>query len=93
MISWTAENIAKLKKLYPINDNSTVAAELGTTERSIRSAAIKFNVKKSNRYWPKKNIATLLKDWPTSTAEEIATKLGRTRWAVINKYRETKGLR
>lgn len=93
MITWTTENIAKLKKLYPIKDNATVATELGTTERSIRSAAIKFNVKKSNRYWPKKDITTLLKDWPISTAEETATNLGRTRWAVINKYRETKGLR
>lgn len=93
MISWTPENIAKLKKLYPINGNATVAAELGTTERSIRSAAIKFNVKKSNRNWPKKDIATLLKDWPTSTAEKIASKLGRTRWAVINKYRKISGLR
>lgn len=93
MITWTTENIAKLKKLYPIDDNATVAAELGTTERSIRSAAIKFNVKKSNRYWPKKDIAILLKDWPTSTAAEIAVKLERTRWAVINKYREIEGLR
>lgn len=93
MITWTSENIAKLKKLYPINDNSTVATELGTTERSIRSAAVKFNVKKSNRYWPKKDIATLLKYWPTLTAEEIAIKIGRTRWAVINQYRQIKGLR
>lgn len=93
MITWTKENIALFKKSYPVKDNTTVAAELGITVRAVRCAATKFNVKKSNHYWSKKDIDFMKKNWSSLSADEIGIKLKRTKWAVINKYRELEGLR
>ncbi len=93
---WTKENIALLKKLYPKKSNAEVAAAFNLNERAIRNAAMRFKIKKSNRYWDKPEVDYVLKNWPVMSAVEIAAglkeKFGieKTRWAVINKYRELK---
>jgi len=90
---WFPAQIAKLKKLYPVTDTGEVAKTLGMTERAIRSAAKKFGIEKSDRYWTREQVATLEKMWADNSAVEIGKKLSKTRWAVINKYREVQGLR
>lgn len=92
-IRWSEDKVALLKMLYPINHNEAVAKALGCTIRSVRSAAIRYRLNKSGRYWTKNQEQYLLKNWDVMTAAEIAEKLKRTRWAVINKYRELCELR
>lgn len=97
VVAWPLEKVKLLKKLYPTLSNDIVADKLNTTVSAVRYAAMKFKVKKSNRYWDKPETDYLLKNWPVMSAEEIAAglkekfKIEKTRWAVINKYRELKG--
>lgn len=96
VVAWLPEKVNLLKKLYPINDNDTVADKLNTTVAAVRYAAMRYKVKKSNRYWDKPETDYLLKNWPVMSAEEISAglkekfKIEKTRWAVINKYRKLK---
>jgi len=99
IVDWPDEKVKQLRKLYPNNPTEVVAAALGVTERAVRSAAIRFKVKKSGRYWDKPEEDYVLKNWDQMSADEIAEgikakfKVEKTRWAVINKYRELKGFR
>lgn len=90
---WTPERVKILKATFPTQDNQAVADRLGTTVSAVRNAAMIHKVKKKNRYWDKPEEDFLVKNWPVMSAVEIAEKLGKTRWAVINKYREAMNLR
>ena len=96
---WPKEKIALLKKIYPTKSNDVVAAELNITVSALRNAAIRFKVKKSNRYWDKAEEKFITDNWEVLSPIEIADALKKkfmlvkTKWAVINKYRELKGLR
>lgn len=90
---WTEKQIADLVKLYPINDNETAAKKIGKSVRAIRSKAQYLKLKKETRYWILKDEKFVLKNWAVLSPEEIGEKLGKTKWAIINKYRELKGLR
>jgi hypothetical protein len=90
---WTRERIALLRKHYPNKPNEEVATLLKTSVTSVRNAAMKYKVKKANRYWDKPEEDFLLKNWQVMSAVELAEKLHKTKWAVINKYRELTGLR
>lgn len=90
---WTPERVKILKANFPTKDNEAVAALLGTTVSALRNAANVYKVKKKNRYWDKPEEDFLLKNWTVMSAVEIAEKLDKTRWAVINKYRELMNLR
>lgn len=90
---WPKEKVAMLKKLYPKHDNEEVAKQMGVSVSALRNAAQRFKVKKSDRYWDKPDHDFLLKNWPVMSAEEIGKELKKTRWAVINKYRELTGKR
>ncbi len=90
VVNWPEEKIVLLKKLYPANPNDLVAEKLDITISALRNAVIRFKVKKNHRYWDKSEEKFLLISWPIMSAEEIGKKLKKTRWAVINKYRELK---
>ena len=49
MPRWTAEEIAALRRLYPENDNLTVARELGRSVTSVANKAYQLGIKKSAR--------------------------------------------
>lgn len=87
---WTKERVKKLKALFPVTDNEEIAAILGSnvTVSAVRNAATRLGLTKQSRYWTPEDIAHLQKHWADSSAEKIAEELGKTRWAVINKYRE-----
>lgn len=99
VVDWPKEKVAQLKKLYPTGDNKEVAAKLGITVSALRNASIRFKVKKSTRYWDKPWEDLVIKQWPAMSPEEIAAellkkfKVVKTKWSVINKYRELAGLR
>ena len=91
---WTDKQIALLKKHYPTKENKIVAAKIGKSISAIRAKATLLKIKKAKRYWDKATSEKfLLKNWDILSPEEIGEKLGKTKWAVINKYRELKGLR
>lgn len=96
---WTKERIKELKKLYPTNDNIVVAKKMGITVSAVRNAAIKYKVKKATRYWDRPWEILVVKNWQTHTPEEIMElllrkfKVAKTKWAIINKYRELSGKR
>lgn len=96
---WTKEKIALLKKLYPNKSNEDVATTLAIDIRAVRNAAMRFKIKKSNRYWDNPEEKFVLHNWEVLSPMEIAEalkkkfKVEKTKWAVINKYRELKGLR
>jgi hypothetical protein len=90
---WTPDRVSVLKKNYPIRNNQEVAEMLKTTVSAVRSAAFIFRLKKKDRNWDKPEETFLLKNWEVMSAVELADHLGKTRWAIINKYRELTGKR
>lgn len=92
-IVWTQEKIKLLKKHFPTKENEGVAKIIGLSVRSIRSKAFILRLKKSERYWTYGQEKFLLNNWEAMTAVEIGEELKKTRWAVINKYREMTGKR
>ncbi len=90
---WTKERIKILKASYPSQSNEEVSALLGITVSAVRNGAVRFKVKKKDRYWTKSEEDYILKNWAVMSAVKIAEKLSKTRYAVVNKYRELTGLR
>lgn len=97
--NWTAEMISLLKKLYPKTENTIVAEKIGVTVDAVRSKAVLLKIKKSDRYWDKPWEDLILKNWDVMSPEELITelknkfKVEKTKWAIINKYRELTGKR
>lgn len=90
---WPSKKIDLLKELYPSTPNEDIEKKLGYSLSAIRSKAFKLGLKKENRHWSKKEEEWLLKKWDTTHSEKIAEHLKKTKWAVINKYRELTGKR
>src|SRR6186713_1464014 len=95
---WTADQIAVLTKLYPKTHNEIIAGELGKSERSIRAKATLLKIKKASYFWDRPEETFVLKNWDAMSPDEISKGLkekfgmDKTKWSVINKYRELKGL-
>lgn len=76
-----------------------VAAKLGVTAYAIRNALHIHGIKKKARFWGADEESFILNNWREMDPEEIAKAIrknfgtSRTKWAVINKYRELTGLR
>lgn len=90
---WNEKQIKQLEKLYPTTDNEVVAEKIGKSVAAVRSMAVRLRLKKSTRFWDKPEEDWLLKNWDHLSVQELCEKLSKTKWAVINKYRELKGLR
>lgn len=90
---WTEAQEKQLKKLYPTTNNDVLAKMLNRTESAIRAKATKMRLKKADRFWDKSEEDFILKNVTVMSYPEIAKKLKRTKWAVINKYRELIGKR
>lgn len=97
--AWPDGAIAVLKKHYPTKDNDEVAALTGKSVSAVRNMAGKLRLKKSTRYWDKPWEKFVIKNYPVMNDVEIAHGLlkkfgaAKTKWAIINKYRELMGLR
>jgi len=73
--------------------------KIGVSVDAVRSKAVLLKIKKSDRYWDKPWENMILKNWNVMSPEELMAELKinsrskKTKWAIINKYRELKGLR
>lgn len=92
--TWTEKELKKLKKLYPKTADKDLPALFPPRHlKTIKTKAQRLGLKKENGRWTEEEETRLLREWPTSSAEEISGMLGKTKWAVINKYRELTGKR
>lgn len=91
--AWTDAEIDTLKKLFPKTDNSEVAEKIGKTVSAIRNKAVKLKLKKTNNYWKVGQEKYLLDNYGKIPLDDIMKYLKKTKWAVINKYRELTGKR
>jgi hypothetical protein len=85
----------EFKRLFPITDNSVLAEKYKVKESTIRNWGAKLKLLKKNWLWSRHDENFVLKNYGTGryTIAEIAKKIGRSKWSVINKYREATGLR
>lgn len=83
----------EFKKLFPVTQNADLAKMYKVKESTVRNWAAKLKLHKKSWGWTKKEEEYLLKSYPNLMATELAKTLKRSRWAVINKYRELTGLR
>lgn len=87
-------NNKEFKKLFPSTINSVLAIKYGVKESTIRVWAAKLELKKDLCEWSKSHENYVLKYYGKGkTLEEIIKYTGRTRWGIINKYRELNNLR
>lgn len=83
----------EFKKLFPVTDNATLSKQYKVTESTVRMWGAKLKLRKKSWGWTKEEEQYLLKSYPNLMATELAKTLKRSRWSVINKYRELTGLR
>lgn len=98
--TWSEADEKQLRKLYPKTHNEIISDKIpGTTVFSIRAKAVSLGLKKSDRYWDIPEEDFIRKNWDAMSPDELAAGLKekfqveRTKWAVINKYRELTGKR
>lgn len=92
-VHWTEEEVKYLIKNYPKMDNILIANNLNRTVSSIRCKALMLNLKKSAYYWNKKDEKFLKENYQYMDYNELSDKLKRSKWSIINKYRELMGFR
>lgn len=83
----------EFKKLFPVTENSALSKKYDVTESTIRMWGSKLKLRKKSWGWTKKEEEYLLKSYPNLMATELAKTLKRSKWSIINKYRELMGLR
>lgn len=86
---------SEFKKIFPISENKELALKYNVAESTIRMWAAKLKVKKKGCGWTRQDENYILTYYGGKKYSilQIAEKLGRTRWAIINKYRELSGFR
>ncbi|HRQ17683.1 MAG TPA: hypothetical protein PL085_11445 [Agriterribacter sp.] len=95
----TLDNLKEIKRLYKTKSYSEVAEILGLKVATVRNAITKNKFKKASWHWDKPEEDYLLKNWQTMSIAELQEGLKRhfniekSKWAVINKYRDLAGLR
>lgn len=87
------ENIEYFKKEFPVTENSILAKKYMVAESTIRVWASKLKLKKQSCSWSRRHERYILNNYEKKSVKEICEKLARSKFAVINKYRELAGLR
>lgn len=82
----------EFKKIFPVMLNSGLAKRYGVTESAIRRWGASLGLNKAGVAWSPYEENYILTHYKKGryTVVDIAEHLKRTRWAVINKYRELK---
>jgi hypothetical protein len=91
--AWLLDEDAQLKKLFSKQDNEDIAAILNKTESSVRNRAIILKLKKTNNYWKIWQEKYVLENYGSLPMQDMVKHLKKTKWGIINKYRELSGLR
>jgi len=90
----TPEKVDDFKSAYPSTKNSELAKKYLVKESTIRLWAAQHGIRKEKGwYWEPKEERYVITYYGKAKIDSIASKLGRSKWAVINKYREIVGLR
>ncbi len=84
---WSANEIKLLKKLYPTENNQSIADKLGRSLPSVKTIAYLSGLKKVGvaPVWSKQEDTLLKKPYPHNKVRDIANQLGRTVRAVAYK--------
>lgn len=90
---WAADEDSLLKKVFPKTDNEVIAAQLNKTESAVRNRAVILKLKKSKHYWKIGQEKYVMENYGNAPMDDMVKHLKRTKWSVINKYRELTGLR
>lgn len=91
------KNLDKIKELYPTIPDKELAEKFGVTEKYVRNVGGRYGLKK-NYHWSEKEKKLILKYYEYGVAF-VQAKLAekefpdRTKWAIINMYRELTGKR
>jgi len=91
--SWSDFDEKLLHFSYPKVSNYIISERLNRSVAAIRAKAVTMGLVKENRRWSEKDEKFVLSNWEALSPVEIGKHLGRTKWAVINKFRELNGLR
>lgn len=85
----------EFKKLFPVTENSALAEKYGVKESTVRMWGSRLKLLKKSWQWSRHDENFILQNYGTGryTVDEMAEKIGRSKWSIINKYREAKGLR
>lgn len=82
------KKLAEVEKIYGKKSSRQVAKETGIKYNTIRVIAARKGLKKENRYWTAKQEKELLKRYKEYGWQHFADKFDKTKWSVINKFRE-----
>jgi hypothetical protein len=83
----------KVKVLYPDFSDKEIAEKLKVKESYVRNVGGRFGLKKKNRNWKEKEKKDLLKYYEYGISFCLEKLPHRTKWAIVNKYRELTGKR
>jgi hypothetical protein len=88
-------DLNEFRKNFLVTPNDVLAKKYGVAESTIRTWGSKLQLNKKRWLWSRHDENFVLKNYGIGryTIQEIADKIGRSKWSVINKYREQKGLR
>lgn len=79
--------------VYPFFDNAILSEIFGKAESTLRVRATRRNLKKHNVSWSKTEDDYVLRHYKQVPVKEMVKELNRTKWAIINRYRELMSLR
>lgn len=83
----------KIIKMFPHHSNKEISEKLNIEVVTIRNIGTKHKLKKVERPWTKKDEKLLIAYYEGGLRGLADILPNRTRWSMINKYRELKGLR
>lgn len=87
------KKLADVVRLFGKKPTKVIAKETGVKFNTIRVIAARKGLKKENRLWTTKQGKELVKRYNEYGWQHFADKFKKTKWAVINKYRELTGKR
>lgn len=83
----------EFRKIFPTTENSQLASKYNVAESTIRLWGARMGLNKKTWLWSRMDENYLLKHYGKDrTIDQISEKLKRSRWSIINKYREAMGL-
>lgn len=83
----------KIIAAYPHFPDKEIAAKFKVKLSYVRNIGGRYGLKKLARPWSAKETKILLKFYDRGMAGLVGLLPNRSKWAMINKYRELKGLR
>jgi len=84
--SWTKDDIALLKQLYPQGNIRMIARRLNRPLTAVRQKAYDIGMKTDTyRYWSEDDLKLLARLYANSTTQELVRRLGRSAGSIKTK--------